>query len=259
MVGGERNSVTELSCRSCGSSELETFLDLGDTPLADRLLTDADLDKPELIFPLRVAFCKGCSLVQITETVNPKILFADAYPYFSSFSPALLKHLRENALDLIARRGLGPKSFVVELASNDGYLLKNYVEAGIHVLGIDPADGPAAAEKIGVPTRCTFFTRDLAETLNAEGIRADVIHANNVLAHVVDTNGFVVAVARLLKEDGLAVIEAPYIEPGARPLPRNRRGLIAPRLYVMVVKRMPAAKSSTKTKPWVAVVFITPF
>jgi SAM-dependent methyltransferase len=214
MVSGERNSVTEQSCRSCGGSQLETFLDLGETPLADRLLTDADLDKPELIFPLRVAFCKDCSLVQITETVNPKILFADAYPYFSSFSPALLKHSRENALDLIARRGLGPNSFVVELASNDGYLLKNYVEAGIRVLGIDPADGPAAAaEKIGVPTRCAFFTRDLAETLHAEGIRSDVIHANNVLAHVADTNGFVAAIARLLKEDGVAVIEAPYNEP----------------------------------------------
>ncbi|MCI0540692.1 MAG: class I SAM-dependent methyltransferase [Verrucomicrobiales bacterium] len=213
MLGDERNSVTEQSCRSCGGSQLETFLDLGETALADRLLTDADLDKPELIFPLRVAFCGDCSLVQITETVNPKILFADAYPYYSSFSHALLNHSRENVLDLIARRGLGPNSFVVELASNDGYLLKNYVEAGIRVLGIDPADGPAAAaEKLGVPTRCAFFTRELAETLHAEGIRADVIHANNVLAHVADTNGFVAAVARLLKEDGVAVIEAPYIE-----------------------------------------------
>lgn len=214
MVGDEPDLVTEQTCRSCGGNRLETFLDLGETPLADRLLTDADLDKPELTFPLRVAFCADCSLVQITETVNPRILFADAYPYFSSFSPALLKHSRENALDLIARRGLGPNSFVVELASNDGYLLKNYVEAGIRVLGVDPADGPAAAaEKIGVPTRCAFFTRDLAETLHAEGVRADVIHANNVLAHVADTNGFVAALARLLKDDGVAVIEAPYVEP----------------------------------------------
>ncbi|MGA7386099.1 MAG: class I SAM-dependent methyltransferase [Methylocella sp.] len=214
MTASEKDSVTEQACRSCGGTRLETFLDLGKTPLADRLLNDADLNKPEFRFPLRVAFCEDCSLVQITETVNPKILFADAYPYYSSFSPALLKHSRQNTLDLIAGRHLGPSSLVVELASNDGYLLKNYVEAGIPVLGIDPADGPAAAaENIGVPTRCAFFTRDLAESLYAEGVRADVIHANNVLAHVADTNGFAAAVAQLLKDDGLAVMEIPYVEP----------------------------------------------
>jgi SAM-dependent methyltransferase len=208
------NSVTELNCRSCGGTRLETFLDLGETPLADRLLTDADLDKAELVFPLRAALCAECSLMQITETVRPEILFGHSYPYFSSFSPALLQHSRDNVLDLIARRGLGPHSFVIELASNDGYLLKNYVASGIPVLGIDPADGPAAAaEKIGVATRCAFFTRELAEQLRAEGVRADVIHANNVLAHVADTNGFVAAIARLLKDDGVAVIEAPYVEP----------------------------------------------
>jgi SAM-dependent methyltransferase len=208
------NSVTEVTCRSCGSARLETFLDLGETPLADRLLTEADLGKRELTFPLQVAFCHECSLVQIIETVNPEILFADAYPYFSSFSPALLKHSRENVLELIARRELGPGSFIIELASNDGYLLKNYVEGGIPVLGIDPAEGPAqAAEKLGVPTRCAFFSRELAESLGSEGIRADVIHANNVLAHVADTNGFVAAIRRILKDDGVAVIEAPYIEP----------------------------------------------
>ncbi|SRR6266550_278975 len=208
------NSVTERACRLCEGTRLETFLDLGETPLADRLLTDADLDKTELVFPLRAALCADCSLMQITETVSPQILFEHSYPYFSSFSPALLEHSRNNALDLIARRGLDSNSYVIELASNDGYLLKNYVEAGIPVLGIDPADGPAAAaQKIGVTTRCAFFTRELAEQLRAEGVRADVIHANNVLAHVADTNGFVAAIARLLKDDGVAVIEAPYVEP----------------------------------------------
>src|SRR3979411_77742 len=190
------NSVTEVTCRSCGSARLEAFLDLGETPLADRLLTEADLGKRELTFPLQVAFCHECSLVQITETANPEILFADAYPYFSSFSPALLKHSRENVLELIARRELGPGSFIIELASNDGYLLKNYVEGGIPVLGIDTAEGAAPR----------------AETVGSEGIRADVIHANNVLAHVADTNGFVAAIRRILKDDGVAVIEAPYIE-----------------------------------------------
>jgi SAM-dependent methyltransferase len=214
MMCLDAKSVTERACRSCGGSRLETFLEFGATPLADRLLTTIDIAKPEPIFPLRVAFCKDCSLVQITETVHPEILFADAYPYYSSFSPALLRHSRDNALDLIARRALGSNSLVIELASNDGYLLRNYVEAGIRVLGIDPADGPAAAaEKIGVPTHCAFFTRDLAETLRAQGLRADVIHANNVLAHVADTNGFVAGIARLLKHDGVAVIEVPYVEP----------------------------------------------
>lgn len=214
MAVNELNSVTERACRSCGGVRLSAFLDLGRTPLADRLLTDADLSQFELKFPLRVALCEDCSLVQITETVDPSILFADAYPYYSSFSAALLKHSRENALDLIGRCGLRAESLVVELASNDGYLLKNYVEVGIKVLGIDPADGPAAAaEKIGVPTRCSFFSRDLADELRAEGKRADVIHANNVLAHVADTNGFVAGIARLLKDDGVAVIEVPYIEP----------------------------------------------
>jgi SAM-dependent methyltransferase len=212
MTHGQLYSVTEHHCRSCGSNKMETFLDLGTTPNANRLLTDTDLGEAELEFPLAVAFCPDCGLVQITETIHAEILFQDAYPYYSSFSPALLKHSRENVLDLISRRSLGPTSLVVELASNDGYLLKNYVEAKIPVLGIDPASGPAAeAEKGGVPTRCAFFTREYAETLRAEGIRADVIHANNVLAHVADTNGFVAAIARLLKDDGVAVIEVPYL------------------------------------------------
>ncbi|VTZ20905.1 Methyltransferase domain-containing protein [Methylocella tundrae] len=212
MTDVSQRSLTEHACRSCGGNKLETFLDLGETPLADRLLTKADQDQPELYFPLSVAFCEDCSLVQITETVDPAILFADSYPYYSSFSPALLEHSRQNAVDLIQSRSLGPDNFVLELASNDGYLLRNYVEAGIPVLGIDPADGPAAAaEKIGVPTRCAFFTRDLADALRQEGVQADVIHANNVLAHVADTNGFVAAMARLLKEDGVAVIEVPYV------------------------------------------------
>jgi SAM-dependent methyltransferase len=212
MTHGQLYSVTEHACRSCGGTRLETFLDLGVTPNANRLLSESDIGKAELSFPLSVAFCPDCSLVQITETVHPEILFQDSYPYYSSFSPALLEHSRENALDLIARRGLGPQSLVVELASNDGYLLKNYVEAQIPVLGIDPADGPAAAaQAIGVPTRCAFFTRAYAESLRSEGIRADVIHANNVLAHVADLNGFVGGIARILKEDGVAVIEAPYL------------------------------------------------
>ncbi len=199
------------ACRSCSKPGLEPFLNLGQTPLADRILTPAQLEEHEPTYPLVVAFCPSCGLMQITETVAPDELFCDDYPYFSSFSDYLLEHSRENVLDLIERRKLGKDSFVVELASNDGYLLKNYVEHGIPVLGIDPADGPAAAaEKIGVPTRNEFFTKQLAQELVAQGIRANVIHGNNVLAHVADTNGFVSGMADLLKDDGVIVIEAPY-------------------------------------------------
>ena len=210
----EALSRTETTCRSCRSSRLAPVLDLGETPLADRLVDPARAAEPELRFPLNVVLCEDCSLIQITETVRPDILYADAYPYYSSFSPALLEHSRRHALARIADRNLGADSLVIELASNDGYLLKNYVEAGIPVLGVDPADGPAAAAvKIGVPTLNDFFSLSLARRLAAEGKRADVIHGNNVLAHVADTNDFVAGVATLLKPDGLAVIEAPYIKP----------------------------------------------
>lgn len=206
-----KQPIDAIPCRSCGRGGLQLFLDLGVTPLADRLLAPEQLEQPELTFPLQVAFCPHCALMQILETVPPETLFCEDYPYYSSFSDALLRHSRENVLNLIARRGLGTGSFVVELASNDGYLLRNYVEHGIPVLGIDPAEGPAReATRTGVTTLNTFFTRELAGKLCAEGQQADVIHANNVLAHVADTNGFVAGIGMLLKEDGVAVIEVPY-------------------------------------------------
>jgi SAM-dependent methyltransferase len=203
----------DLFCRSCERPGLEAFLDLGKTPLADRLLTKGQLDQSEPTFPLEVFFCPHCGLVQISETVNPEVLFCDDYPYYSSFSPALLRHSKENVLDLIQRLGLTSDSFVVELASNDGYLLKTYIEKAVPCLGIDPAEGPArCAEESGVPTMCTFFTRELAKNLAQNGKQADVIHANNVLAHVADTNGFLEGIRLLLKDTGVAVIEVPYVK-----------------------------------------------
>src|SRR5262249_19304301 len=154
-------------------------------PPSDGLLSEEGLRAVERKFPLEVAFCPQCSLVQILETVPPDLLFGEGYLYFSSFSKALLEHSRGNALSLIEARKLGPASLVIDLASNEGYLLKNFVEAGIPVLGIDPAPRQAeAARKIGVPTLNTFFGKAVAEQLRAEGKRADVIIANNVLAHV---------------------------------------------------------------------------
>ena len=200
-------------CRSCRKDHLEVFLDLGQSPLADRILTKQQLDQPEPRFPLEVAFCHNCSLVQILETVPPEQLFCNDYPYYSSVSASLLEHSKINVMELIKKRKLRSDSFVIELASNDGYLLKNYLENGIPCLGIDPAEGPAkAAKKIGVPTLCSFFSHDLAHELADESLKADVVHANNVLAHVADTNGFVAGIRTLLKDDGVAVIEVPYIK-----------------------------------------------
>ena len=200
------------TCRGCDHVGLHPVLDLGLMPPSDRILTREQLAQPERRFPLDVGFCPKCSLVQILETVPPEFLFGEDYLYFSSFSQAWLDHCRANALDLIGRRNLGPQSLVVELASNDGYLLKNFVEKGVPVLGIDPAPRQAAAAgKIGVRTLNAFFTKELATRLKAEGTQADVIIGNNVLAHVADTHGFVDGIHTLLKEDGVVAIEAPYV------------------------------------------------
>lgn len=188
------------------------MLSLGDTPLADAFLDPADLARPEPRFPLEIAFCPSCSLVQVLEEVPPEVLFVENYLYFSSFSPALLDHARRHALNLVTGRRLGARSLVVELASNDGYLLRNFVESGVPVLGIDPAPEPAAAaEQAGVPTLREFFGAGLARQLRAEGRRADVIIANNVMAHVPDLNGFVDGMRILLADDGLITVENPYV------------------------------------------------
>lgn len=199
-------------CRSCGGARLDTVLDLGRTPLADALLREEELGRPEPEYPLKAVFCHDCSLVQILETVPPEELFCRRYPYYSSFSDELLGHSRENAIELIRTRRLNAESLVVEIASNDGYLLRNFVQNGIPCLGIDPAEGPAeAAERAGVPTHCGFFNRELAAKLRGMGKRADVVIANNVLAHVADSGSFLDGIRTLLKDDGAAVIEVPYV------------------------------------------------
>ncbi|UCC30668.1 MAG: class I SAM-dependent methyltransferase [Phycisphaerales bacterium] len=200
-------------CRSCAGSDLRLVLSLGKVALADRLLTDQTLSEPEPTYSLTVYFCSDCGLMQIAETVPPEVLFCNDYPYYSSFSPALLEHSHQNAEELIRTCSLGPDSLVVELASNDGYLLKNFVEHGIPVLGIDPADGPTRiAQENGVETLCTFFTEELAHRLRGEGRAADVVIANNVLAHVAGLNDFVRGIGALLKKNGTAVIEVPYVK-----------------------------------------------
>jgi SAM-dependent methyltransferase len=201
-----------VGCRACGHSRLVEILAFGDMPLCNRLLAESQLHEQEPRFPLTVVFCPGCSLVQIRETVEPEILFGADYPYFSSVSDAWLRHSRANALEAIEKYSLGRSSLVAEIASNDGYLLRNYRERGIPVLGIDPAAGPAAvARRLDIPTREEFFGRTFAESLAAEGTCVDLLHANNVLAHVADLPGVVDGIRIVLKETGVAIIEAPYV------------------------------------------------
>ncbi len=201
------------ACRSCGAAPLTNVLSLGETPLANALRDATDLSAPEATFPLDLAVCPRCALVQITAEVPPDDLFRD-YVYFSSFSDTMLKHAAELAGELVGSEKLGANSLVVEAASNDGYLLKNYAAAGVPVLGIEPARNIArvAVERHNIPTRAEFFTQEYASQLVSEGLRADVFHAHNVLAHVPDLNGFVAGVRTLLKPTGVAVIEAPYVK-----------------------------------------------
>jgi SAM-dependent methyltransferase len=203
---------TDALCRSCGGARLEILLSLGNMPLPDALVSADELKASEPRFPLDVAFCPDCSLVQILEEVPPEQLFVENYLYFSSFSEDLLRHSREHALRLIEERRLGPESLVVEIASNDGYLLRNFAERGIPVLGIDPAPAQAAsAEEVGVPTLREFFDADVAARLRAEGRRADVIVANNVMAHTPTLNSFVEGLRILLADDGLVTIENTHV------------------------------------------------
>jgi SAM-dependent methyltransferase len=199
------------TCRSCGAAGLESVLSLGTTPLANSLVRDRE-EGPEDRYPLELVFCPSCTLVQITETVPPDKLFSD-YLYFSSFSDTMLAHARELVTRFATTRSLGPASLAVEVASNDGYLLQYYQARGIPVLGIEPAQNVArvAIEEKKIATIAEFFGLDLARRLSREGHRADILHANNVLAHVADLNGFVAGIREVLKDGGLAALEFPYV------------------------------------------------
>jgi len=199
-------------CRSCGYDNLNIILSLGRTPLANALLARDQLALPEETFPLDLVFCPRCALVQITETVSPEKLFRE-YFYFSSFSDTVLQNASILANNLISRCRLNNNSLVVEVASNDGYLLKNYKEKGIPVLGIEPARNIArVAEERGISTIGEFFNIALAEQVRGQNKAADVIHANNVVAHVADLHGVVKGMSILLKPDGVAVIENHYVK-----------------------------------------------
>ena len=203
--------MTRVVCRGCGETNLETVLALGRMPLANALLTERELDKPEARYPLELMFCSRCCLVQIAHSVDPHTLFNE-YAYFSSVSTTMLDHAAELVRRMILERNLGPTSLAMEVASNDGYLLQHYVKSGIPVLGIDPAKNIVpVAEAKGVSTMCAFFGLELANELRRSGHRADVLHAHNVLAHVPNLDDFVEGMARVLVDDGIAVIETPYV------------------------------------------------
>ena len=212
-VGGIVEIIRSFACRSCGKTGSKLVLSLGRMPLANALLKEDELKKPEETYPLDLVFCPHCTLVQITETVPPEKLFSE-YLYFSSFSDTMLNHSRELVSRLTSKRSLNEKSLVVEIASNDGYMLQYYKEKNIPVLGIEPARNIArvAEKERGIPTLCKFFSVELAQQLKDEGKQADVVHAHNVLAHVADLNGFIEGIRILLKGEGLAVIEVPYVK-----------------------------------------------
>jgi hypothetical protein len=198
------------NCRCCDSTELYEVLDLGITPLANSLLTKEQLEEPEFTAPLSLVFCRNCALVQITCAVHPEQVFR-SYVYFSSLSDTMLKHAKDLVQRLVVERRLTATSVVVEIGSNDGYLLKNYIDCGIQPLGIEPALNVAeVARQKGINTLGEFFDEKLALQLVDQIGNADVIHAHNVLAHVPKVNGILEGIQILLKDEGLAVIEVPY-------------------------------------------------
>lgn len=201
-------------CRYCHAVLAQTLVDLGETPLANAYLP---MDNPAALaaerkFPLHVMVCNTCWLVQTTETVDAAQIFAHDYAYLSSYSAGWVEHARRYADDMIARFGLGPGSRVVEVASNDGYLLQHFVARGVPALGVEPAGHAAElAEARGVPTRVVFFDADTAAQLKHDGHGADLMAANNVLAHVPDIRRFVAGFQVLLKPEGVATFEFPHL------------------------------------------------
>ena len=199
------------ACRFCGSDLRRTFVDLGLSPLCETYPSAADLNRGETYYPLHVYVCEKCWLVQLEEYESPEQIFSD-YAYFSSFSDSWLKHCDRYCEAMKARWALGSQSFVVEVASNDGYLLQYFLNRGVPVLGIEPAANVAkvAVEK-GVPTLVRFFGTQLAKELAAEGRCADLVLGNNVLAQVPDLNDFVEGLKILLKPEGVLTLEFPHL------------------------------------------------
>jgi SAM-dependent methyltransferase len=199
-------------CRLCGAGLKHTFVDLGMSPLCESFLSRDQIDDMEPYFPLHVFVCSECFLVQLREYVSPESIFRE-YAYFSSYSTSWVAHAKAYCAMIRERLALGPNSLVVELASNDGYLLQNFLPLGVPVLGIEPAANVArVADAKGIETRVDFFGTKVADALVAEGRHADLIVGNNVLAQVPDLNDFTAGMTRLLKPDGVITLEFPHLE-----------------------------------------------
>ncbi|QDY70704.1 class I SAM-dependent methyltransferase (plasmid) [Qingshengfaniella alkalisoli] len=205
------NSLESASCRLCGTTLRHTMVDLGMSPPCESFLPPHLVDAAETYFPLRVMICDCCWLAQLREYVNPQEIFTE-YAYFSSYSTSWVDHAQRYAMMISERLNLSGEHLVVELASNDGYLLQHFSPLGVPVLGVEPAANVAAvAEERGVPTLVEFFGANLAHRLVAEGRAADLVIGNNVLAQVPDLNDFVAGVSILLKPEGVVTLEFPHI------------------------------------------------
>jgi len=204
-------SGPDLRCRFCAAPLRHAMADLGSSPLANSYLRPEDLQRPEPFYPLCAYVCESCHLAQLPEFEAPEAIFTD-YAYFSSYSDTWVEHARRYALAMRERFGIGTRHRVVEIASNDGYLLRHFRDAGVPVLGIEPAANVAAvAEQAGIPTRVQFFGTATARELQREGLAADLLVANNVLAHTPHLNDFVAAIAIALRPGGRATLEFPHL------------------------------------------------
>ena len=200
-----------LRCRLCNSALSETFVDLGSTPLCESFLSHEDLAKGEPFYPLCTYVCSRCFLVQVPEIVSPQEIFSH-YAYFSSYSDTWLEHARQYVTEMVEQLELDGNSLVMEIASNDGYLLQYFGAYGVPVLGIEPAANVAeTAKRKGIPTLVTFFGERTARELAASGKQADLLLGNNVLAHVPDLNGFIEGMKLVLKPRGTITMEFPHL------------------------------------------------
>lgn len=201
-----------MNCRHCGTPLTHTFVDLGFAPPSNAYLTQEDLNQPEIWYPLKIKVCDNCWLVQTEDYADAAALFTQDYAYFSSTSIGWLDHARRYAETMIDELALGNQSHVIEVAANDGYLLKNFVAAGISCLGIEPtASTAAAAERQGIPVLREFFGEALGNRLASEGRQADLIAGNNVYAHVPDINDFTRGLKAALKPGGVLTLEFPHL------------------------------------------------
>jgi SAM-dependent methyltransferase len=204
--------MTSATCRFCNAPLQQTFADLGMSPVSNAFLRADQLNRKEPFYPLHAYVCGGCMLVQLEQFESPDAIFNDEYAYFSSYSESWLKHARDYVEDMSRRFDYGSSSFVVEIASNDGYLLQYFVEKGIPVLGVEPSANVAeAARRKGVDTLVRFFGVDAAKALSGAGKKADLVLGNNVLAHVPDLNDFVAGMKILLKPGGVITMEFPHL------------------------------------------------